>query len=162
MEDPDSLYGGARDKNIDAPYHDVFWEHPQAALGIDTGVFDYTYDPSTPTYMRPMIMFFSAFPSFIEKYVKRLKKFTIEEAVHKTSTQSAMRYGLEGKGEIKEGACADIVLLDLEKLKVNGTPVNPWQKPSGIEYVLVNGEVVVERGEHTGALPGKVLRKKSN
>ena len=59
---------------------------------------------------------------------------------------------------ISKGAYADSVLLDLEKLKVNGTLVKPRQKPSGVEYVLVNGTLVVANGEHTGASPGEAIR----
>jgi N-acyl-D-aspartate/D-glutamate deacylase len=109
--------------------------------------------------MLPMINFYSAFPSFIEKFVLRDKTFTIEQAVLKTSTQPAIRYGLKGRGVINEGSYADIVLLDLKKLKVNGTPMEPRKKPSGIEHVLVNGVTVVSKGKHTGASPGTVIKR---
>ena len=164
-EDPDALCGqtfvypsGAPDLN--APYHSIFFEHPQSALGIDTGVDDYKYESKKPTAYRPMLLSYSAFPSFYEKFVKRDKKFTLEEAVHKTSTQAAVRHGIQGRGTLTKGSYADIVLMDLNKLKVMGTALEPRKKPRGIEYVVVNGEVVVEKGKHTGATPGKVLRKK--
>ncbi|MCX6656138.1 MAG: hypothetical protein NTY03_13625 [Candidatus Bathyarchaeota archaeon] len=59
----------------------------------------------------------------------------------------------------REGAYADIVILDWEGLKVDATEVEPRRYPSGIEYVIVNGELVVEKGKHTGAKPGRVLRR---
>ena len=164
MEDPDALCGhpftypgGPPDLN--AEYHKVFWQHPACALGIDADVYDYQYEPPVPTYMLPMVMFYSAFPSFLEKFVKREKIFTIEQAVYKTSTQPAKRYSLKGRGVIKPGSFADIVLLEMDKLKVNGTPLEPKKKPSGIPYVIVNGSVVIEKGEHTGAKPGQVIRR---
>jgi N-acyl-D-amino-acid deacylase len=164
VEDPDALTGHAFSypggkPDLDASYNKVFWMHPSAALGIDTGVSDYKHVPVTPTYMLPMINFYSAFPSFIEKFVLRDKTFTIEQAVFKTSTQPAIRYGLKGRGVINPGSYADIVLLDLKKLKVNGTPVEPRKKPSGIEHVLVNGVTVVSKGKHTGASPGTVIKR---
>lgn len=165
MDDPNALCGqtfsypsGTPDLN--ASYHKIFWEHPSAALGIDTGVDDYKHEQKNPPYGLPMINTYSAFPSFIEKFVKKDRIFTIEQAVFKTSTQAAIRYGLKRRGVIKEGAYADIVLFDLEKLKVTGTPIHPRSKPAGIEYVLVNGITVVEKGEHTEASPGQVIRRK--
>lgn len=164
IEDPHSLCGltfiypsGTPDLN--APYHKIFWEHPAAALGIDTYVDDYKHESKNPPYQLPMINTYSAFPSFIEKFVKTDKVFTIEQAVHKTSTQAAIRYKLEGRGVIKVGGYADIVLLDLRKLKVNSTPLNPRLKPSGIEHVFVNGTEVVSKGEITGKLPGRVIKR---
>jgi N-acyl-D-aspartate/D-glutamate deacylase len=164
MEDPDSLgtypftYPGGPPE-LDATYHHTFWKHPASALGIDTGVDDCKHKPHTPTYMLPMIMFTNAFPGFIERYVLKEKIFTIEQAVHKTSTQAANRYRLTGRGVIAEGSYADIVLLDLKKLKVNATVLEPRKKPSGIEQVIVNGVTVI-KGEHTGERPGKVIRRK--
>ncbi|HEX9915765.1 MAG TPA: amidohydrolase family protein [Candidatus Bathyarchaeia archaeon] len=165
VEDPDALCGqtfvypsGTPDLN--APYHSIFFEHPQSCIGIDTGVDDCKYESKKPTAYRPMLLSYSAFPSFYERFVKRDKKFTLEEAVHKTSTQAAVRYNIQGRGTLTKGSYADIVLMDLSKLKVMGTALEPRKKPKGIEYVVVNGEVVVEKGEHTGATPGKVLRRK--
>ena len=165
MEDPDALCGQtfvypSGTPDLDAPYHSIFFEHSQSALGIDTGVDDCKWESKKPTAYRPMLLSYSAFPSFYEKFVKRDKKFTLEEAVHKTSTQAAERHGIQGRGTLTKGSYADIVLMDLGKLKVMGTALEPRKKPKGIEYVVVNGEVVVEKGKHTGATPGKVLRKK--
>jgi N-acyl-D-aspartate/D-glutamate deacylase len=58
---------------------------------------------------------------------------------------------------LREGTWADIVVFDPETVKNNATYAKPCRSPDGIPYVLVNGEVVIDEGEHTGALPGKVL-----
>ena len=58
----------------------------------------------------------------------------------------------------REGTCADFVLFDPASVQDNGTFTDPHQYPSGIEYVLVNGEVAVDEGHYSGALPGNVLR----
>jgi N-acyl-D-amino-acid deacylase len=71
-----------------------------------------------------------------------------------------VRHGIQGRGTLTKGSFADMVLMDMGKLRVMGTALEPRKKPKGIEYVVVNGEVVVEKGKHTGATPGKVLRKK--
>jgi N-acyl-D-aspartate/D-glutamate deacylase len=66
--------------------------------------------------------------------------------------------GIPDRGRLAEGMYADVVLFDMETLQENtdfGTPACP---PEGIQYVLVNGQVVCEKGVHTGARPGKVLR----
>ena len=164
IEDPDAKTGTAftypsGKPNLNASYNSIFWDHPTAALGIDTGVFSYEYERSTPVHMLPMINFFAAFPSFIQKFVKTDKHFTMEQAIFKTSTQPAIRHGLTGRGTITPGSFADIVLLDLKNLHVNSTPINPKKKTTGLEYVIVNGEVVVQGEDHTGATPGKVLRR---
>jgi N-acyl-D-aspartate/D-glutamate deacylase len=164
IEDPDAISGTtftypSGKPSLDASYNTIFWDHPTAALGIDTSVFSYEYERSTPVHMLPMINFFAAFPSFIQKFVKTDKHFTLEQAVFKTSTQPADRHGLEGRGRITPGSYADIVLLDMESLHVNSTPIDPKQKTTGLDYVIVNGEVVVRGEGHTGARPGKVLRR---
>jgi N-acyl-D-amino-acid deacylase len=91
--------------------------------------------------------------------VKKLGVFTLEEAVYKISTAAAEHHNLKGRGTVTPGSYADITVFDFEKLDVVGTPVEPRQHPKGIRYVIVNGEVVVEDGAHTGATPGKILKR---
>jgi N-acyl-D-aspartate/D-glutamate deacylase len=164
VEDPHSKCGQifvypSGTPNLDAGYHKIFWEHPQAALGIDTYVDDYKYEAVAPPWQQPMINTYSAFPSFYQKFVKKDKVFTMEQAAYKTSTLAAVRHEIKGRGILKEGAYADIVLMDLDKLEVKGTPLEPRNKPKGIEYVLVNGVPAIEKGKHTGSSSGRVLRK---
>ena len=77
----------------------------------------------------------------------------------KTSVMAARIHMLRDRGVIKEGAYADIVLLDWDGLRINATEIEPRRYPGGIEYVLVNGVPVVEIGRHTGTKPGRVLRR---
>ena len=70
----------------------------------------------------------------------------------------AQKLGLRDRGLILEGMWADIVVFDPAKIIDKATYQNPHQYPEGIEYVIVNGKVVIEKGEHTGVLPGKTLR----
>ena len=73
----------------------------------------------------------------------------------------ADRLELTRRGRIKEGNYADICILDYENIRDNATYAEPHRYPDGIEYVLVNGQVVIQNGEHTGVFPGKVIRGRS-
>jgi len=69
--------------------------------------------------------------------------------------------GLMDRGLLREGFWADITVFDFKRIRERGTLEKPAQYPEGIEYVIVNGEIVIDKGEHTGNLPGKVLRRNS-
>ena len=71
----------------------------------------------------------------------------------------AKRFGFKKRGCLEKGYYADIVLFDKKTVKDMATYDDPHRYPEGIEFVIVNGEVVINRGEHTGRLPGKVLKK---
>ena len=78
--------------------------------------------------------------------------------MRKATSLPAETLGIRDRGVLTEGAYADLVVFDLEALQENTDFRNPAQAPQGIQYVLVNGQVVYEHGTHTGARPGKVLR----
>jgi N-acyl-D-aspartate/D-glutamate deacylase len=71
----------------------------------------------------------------------------------------ADRAGITDRGRIARGKKADLVVFSADTVKDEATFDDPHQYASGITYVLVNGEIVVENGRHTGARPGRVLRK---
>ncbi len=158
-DDPDSKCGVSRGTDPEAPYHSIFYQHPVSSVGLDTGVDDYMWEPDVPPWPIPGINNYSAYVGFFDKFVIRQKVLTLEEAVYKTSTIVAERHNLKGRGFIKEGGYADIVLMDLSNLKVMGTPLDTRIPPKGIEYVFVNGVPVVEKAKHTGATSGRVLRR---
>jgi N-acyl-D-aspartate/D-glutamate deacylase len=91
------------------------------------------------------------------RYVREENLLSLEEAVRKMTSFPAERFNLIDRGVIREGAWADIVLFDAETVSDNATFTQPHQYPEGVPYVIVNGEVVISQGEHTGALPGQVL-----
>ena len=74
----------------------------------------------------------------------------------------APRFGLNDRGLVKEGLAADIVVFDPQTIIDRANFDKPKQHPAGIDYVLVNGAVVVEEGKHTGVLKGHALRKTIN
>lgn len=93
----------------------------------------------------------------ISRYVRDRRVLTLEEAVRKMTSWPATRMRLPMRGSIKEGHWADVTIFDLARLDDRATYEQPTQYPAGIEYVLVNGAVTIDRGRHTGAKAGKVL-----
>ncbi|HIE22827.1 MAG TPA: D-aminoacylase, partial [Candidatus Korarchaeota archaeon] len=92
-------------------------------------------------------------------YSRERRVLTLEEAVRKMTSAPANRLRLLDRGLIREGFAADIVVFDPERIIDKATFMEPHQYAEGVEYVLVNGIIVVERGEHTKAKPGKVLKR---
>ncbi|HSS48601.1 MAG TPA: D-aminoacylase [Thermoanaerobaculia bacterium] len=101
---------------------------------------------------------YGTFPRILRKYVREEKKLSLEEAVRKFSALPAARLRLANRGVLKAGMWADVVVFDSETVHDAATFENPNQLSQGMEYVLVNGELVIDGGKMTGALPGKVLR----
>jgi N-acyl-D-amino-acid deacylase len=81
------------------------------------------------------------------------------EGIRRLTALPADIVGLEGRGRLAEGAWADLVVFDRETISDRATYQRPWVPPSGIRHVFVNGERIVADGRHTGALPGRVLRR---
>ncbi len=107
---------------------------------------------------KPHPRYYGTFPRVIGHYVRE-GVITLQEAVRKMTSAPAQRLGLRDRGLIREGFRADIVVFDPANVKDEATFVDPHKFASGIPYVIVNGTLVVDDGEHTGALPGKALRK---
>jgi N-acyl-D-aspartate/D-glutamate deacylase len=89
--------------------------------------------------------------------VRERHVLTLPEAVRKMTSWPATRMRLNDRGLIREGLWADVVIFDFERIQDKSTYEQPTLYPEGIDWVLVNGEVVIDRGRHTGARPGKVL-----
>jgi dihydroorotase/N-acyl-D-amino-acid deacylase len=101
---------------------------------------------------------YGTFPRILRKYVREEHKLTLEEAIRKFSALPAQRMRLTDRGVLKSGMWADAVVFDPETIKDLATFENPNQLSQGMEYVLVNGILVIDQGKMTGAKPGKVLR----
>jgi N-acyl-D-aspartate/D-glutamate deacylase len=141
------------------PYRALFFQHPAGCLSLDQSVVDHTRQSPNPPYSMPGLNPFSAFPGFLIKFVREMKIFTLEQAISKISTTAAEQHNLNTKGKILPGYDADITVFDLDGLKITGDAVEPRRYPEGFEYVFVNGEAVVENGKHTGATPGKIVKR---
>jgi len=104
---------------------------------------------------------YGTFPRALGKYIREEKIAPMEEIVMKMTSIPAKKFGFTGRGILQDDNFADIVVFDPDKVMDKATWVNPHQYPDGIQYVLVNGQIVIERENHTENLPGKVLRKEA-
>jgi len=111
---------------------------------------------------------FGEYPYILERFVREEKLLTLQEAIRKMTSFPAQKLGIWDRGIIRRGMWADLVIFNLEKIKDKSTNLYPHSYPfknyphdypEGIEYVLVNGEIVLENGKQKDVLPGKVLRK---
>ncbi|MGQ9471479.1 MAG: N-acyl-D-amino-acid deacylase family protein [Candidatus Aminicenantales bacterium] len=106
---------------------------------------------------RPHPRNYGTFPRFLGYYVRDQKILTLTEAVRKITSLPARKLGLQHRGVIREGYFADLVIFAPERIADRATYTDPEKYPEGIDYVIVNGQVVIDHGQHTGAFPGKFL-----
>jgi len=102
---------------------------------------------------------FGTFPRILGKYVRERKILSIEDAVEKMTSKPAKKVGLKNRGILRKGFYADVVVFDPKTIIDKADFNNPYQYSKGVEQVIINGKRVIENGEHTGELAGKVLRK---
>ena len=125
-----------------------FIRHPVGMIGTD----------STFVGEKPSPRTYGSFPRVLGQFVREEALISLEEAVRSMTSAAAARIGLADRGLIRDGFVADLVVLDSDRVRSNATYDEPRRFPDGIDWVVVAGEVVVERGEHTGARSGRVLR----
>jgi len=128
---------------------------PWTSIGSDAGA---AAKPSTPDGLglaHPRS--YGNHPRLIARYVREKKTLTLEDAIRKMTSWPATRMRLANRGSIKEGNWADVVVFDYDKLQDRATYERPLLYPTGIDYVLVNGGVVIDQGKHTGIKTGHVL-----
>lgn len=101
---------------------------------------------------------YANFPRLIAEYVKKRHVLTLEDAIRKMTSWPATRMRLYDRGAIREGLKADVTVFNYDRIEDTATYDHPMLYPTGIDYVLVNGQLVVDQGRHTGAKPGSVLR----
>jgi N-acyl-D-amino-acid deacylase len=143
----------------------ILLEHPAVMISSDGQVlapYGFLNDP--PPYSPCS---YGEFPGVLERYVHQQPVLSLQEAMRKMTSFPAQRLGLRQRGVIRQGAWADIVVFDLERVRDRATNLYPHtypfenyphQYPEGIDYVFVNGVLVVANGEHSGSLPGNVLK----
>ena len=98
------------------------------------------------------------FSRLLGKYVREEKVIPLEEAIYKLTSLSANKLKIKKRGLLKEGYYADVVLFDPNTISDHATFDNPHQLATGMHHVFVNGVHVLNEGEHTGAMPGRVVR----
>jgi dihydroorotase/N-acyl-D-amino-acid deacylase len=101
---------------------------------------------------------YGTFPRILGRYVREEKLMTLEDAVRKMSSAVANRLSIRDRGLLREGFFADVAVFDPDTVGDLATYEQPHQVSIGMRWVLVNGTVVVREGQHTGALPGRIVR----
>ncbi|MBE0538231.1 MAG: D-aminoacylase [Ignavibacterium sp.] len=102
---------------------------------------------------------YGTFPRFLGRYVRQNNIVTLPEAIRKITSFPAETLGISNRGVIAKGKMADVVCFDYENIIDKSDYVNPHQYSQGVQCVVVNGELVIDQSEHTGKLPGQILRK---
>ncbi|MEW6614616.1 MAG: D-aminoacylase [Thermodesulfobacteriota bacterium] len=102
---------------------------------------------------------FGTFPRVLGVYVREKKIMDLPTAVKKMTSDPCRKLGIQKRGELREGFYADLVIFNPDTIVDKATFSEPVQYPEGIEYVIVNGNIAVKKGEHTGCKNGRVLRK---
>jgi len=126
-----------------------FVSHPLSMVGSDALLIgDY---PSPRSY--------GTFPIILAEFVREDRFLSLPDAIRKMTSFPAQRIGLPDRGLLRDGFKADIVVFDPRTVKAPATRTQPKQFPVGIDWVIVNGKVVVEGGRHTGVLAGRALRR---
>jgi N-acyl-D-amino-acid deacylase len=134
---------------VDASSLPRFVAHPLSMVGSDAvllGEF-----PSPRTY--------GCFPLILGKFARDEAALSLPQAIRKMTSFPAQRLGLSNRGLLRDGFKADVVVFDPLRVGAPATRSQPKQLAVGIEYVLVNGTLVVDGGQHTGALAGRALRR---
>jgi N-acyl-D-amino-acid deacylase len=126
-----------------------FLRHPLGMVGTDSTFLG--AKPSPRTY--------GSFPRILGQFVRDEALLSLEEAVRRMTSAPAARLGLRDRGLLRDGAAADVVVFDPATIRSNATYDEPRRSPDGIEQVIVNGTAVVSDGAHTGATPGRALRR---
>jgi len=133
-----------------------FLSLPYCAIGSDSSAR--CFDGPTRSG-KPHPRTFGTFPRLIGKYVRDEKLMPLSKAVHKSTMLPAAVFGLRDRGQLKDGMFADITIFDPSSIKDSATFDSPFQNPSGIPYVLVNGTPAVWEGRVTGTRSGRMLAR---
>ena len=126
-----------------------FVSHPAGMIASDSILFGEYPNPRS----------YGCFPIVLAEFVRAEKHLRLPEAIRKMTSFPAQRLGLPDRGLLRDGFKADIVTFNPVTVKTHATREDPKRYPVGIEYVIVNGRIVIDQGENTGALPGRALRR---
>jgi dihydroorotase/N-acyl-D-amino-acid deacylase len=143
-----AVYFGMRESDVESAM-----KQPWLGIGSDGSAVS----PAMAFMGKPHPRYYGTFPRVLGLYVRERKVITLPEAIRKMTSLSAQITGLTDRGLLRPGMAADITIFDPETVIDKATFENPLQYPVGIPYVIVNGVVVIDQGQHTGAKPGRVL-----
>ena len=130
-------------------------QQPFVSIGSD-GTAVKTEGPLSAGNPHPR--YYGTFPRVLGRYVRDEKVLTMEEAIRKMTSANAAKIGIYDRGLLRPGMWADVTVFNPETVMDEEVWEKPHQYARGIEYVFVNGEMVLDRGRHTNARPGKIIR----
>jgi N-acyl-D-aspartate/D-glutamate deacylase len=144
--------GGARVRGFSLSEYDIepYAAQPWTATATDGWI---NLPEDGPTHARV----YGTYPRKIRRYALDRGLMSVGDAVRSATSLPAQILGSEDRGMVKQGYVADLVVLDLNELRDNSTFFEPHQYPSGVDFVFINGTLVVDDGELTWALPGVVI-----
>jgi len=122
--------------------------HPFAMIGSDGLLLGGSVHPRT----------YGTFARVLQRYVREKRLLSLEEAIRKMTSFPAARLRIADRGLVKVGMRADLVVFDPDAVTERATFERPCQLASGFSHVAVNGQLVLDDGQHTGATPGRALR----
>ena len=129
-------------------------KQPFVSIGSD-GTAVATSGPTSEGHPHPR--YYGTFPRILGRYVREEKVLALEDAIRKMTSANAVKIHIYDRGLLRPGMWADITVFDPATIIDNATYDKPNQYATGVRYVLVNGRLVIDAGEHTGARPGAVL-----
>ena len=132
----------------------MIFRHPLCAVSSD-GVFIKGVTPMA----HPRAL--GTFPRYLGRYIREQKILSREEGIRRMTGLPAMRFGLQGKGFIRPGMDADLVLFDFETIADGGTFENPFLPNRGIHRVYMNGTLVLQDNEPTGTYVGTYVKRQN-
>lgn len=133
--------------------------HPAGMVGSDSGA---SHIEGPLAVGKPHPRTFGTFVRVLGHYVREKKVITLVEAVRRMTSAPAQKLRLMDRGLLRPGMKADIVVFDPDTVADTATYEKPYSYAFGVPTVVVNGQVVIDEGEHTGALPGEVLRRRAH
>lgn len=137
----------------------LFLRHPRCMVGLDVYVFDNKWEMKGPPQYLPHPNTYGGMAKYLRRYVREMKVISAEEAILKATSLPANKFKIKDRGVLQTNAYADIVIFDFNEITDVKDPLEPRRYPKGIHYVIVNGEIVIEQGKHTGRRPGRVLTR---
>jgi N-acyl-D-aspartate/D-glutamate deacylase len=129
-------------------------KQPFVSIGSDGSAVK-TEGPLAAGHPHPR--YYGTFPRVLGRYVREEKLISLEEAVRKMTSANAAKVRIYDRGLLRPGQWADVTVFNPETIIDNATFEKPHQYATGVEYVIVNGKIVVDQGRHTGARPGAIL-----
>ncbi len=132
---------------------------PYVAVGSDAGLRNLPDPDAGPPRGLAHPRAYGTVGRFLGTYVREAGLMDWQEGIRRLTSLPADILGLAGRGRLDEGAWADLVLFDRSRIAGRATYAHPWHTPDGIRHVVVAGKPVVRDGRHTGATPGRLLRR---